>query len=72
MTAPVPNLVRIAVVGAGTIGRGWASLAASHGWHAALYDPDASAIDGAIDGEPDSVDVHRVDVHRAHHSLQQG
>ncbi len=49
MTASADSPVRLAVVGAGTIGRGWASLAAAHGWHTALYDPDARAIDGAME-----------------------
>jgi 3-hydroxyacyl-CoA dehydrogenase len=49
MTAPAESPVRLAVVGAGAIGRGWASLAAAHGWHTALYDPDARAIDGAME-----------------------
>jgi 3-hydroxyacyl-CoA dehydrogenase len=49
MTAPADGSTRLAVVGAGAIGRGWASLAAAHGWHTALYDPDARAIDGAMD-----------------------
>lgn len=49
MTAPADPSVRLAVVGAGAIGRGWASLAAAHGWHTALYDPDARAIDGAME-----------------------
>ncbi len=49
MTTSSGGPIRVAVVGAGTIGRGWASLCASHGWHTALYDPDARAIDGAMD-----------------------
>jgi len=49
MTAPAEPPVRLAVVGAGAIGRGWASLAAAHGWQTALYDPDARAIDGAME-----------------------
>ena len=39
---------KLAIVGAGAIGRGWASLSASHGWFTALYDPEARAIDSAI------------------------
>lgn len=38
----------MAVVGAGAIGRGWASLAATHGWHTALFDLEAKAIDEAM------------------------
>jgi 3-hydroxyacyl-CoA dehydrogenase len=48
MTAPDPRTRRVAVVGAGAIGRGWASLCAAHGWHTALFDTDARAIDSAL------------------------
>jgi 3-hydroxyacyl-CoA dehydrogenase len=58
MSSPPAQPPRVAVVGAGTIGRGWASLCASHGWHTALYDPDARAIDGAMD-----------EIHRRVHAL---
>ena len=41
---------RVAVVGAGEIGRGWAALLASAGWPAAVYDADANAVhDGVRD-----------------------
>src|SRR5262245_22244700 len=39
---------RVAIVGAGAIGRGFASLAAAHGWFTALYDPETRAIDSAF------------------------
>ena len=45
-TAPQP--VRVAVVGAGAIGRGWASLAAMHGWPVAILDTDTRAVDAAM------------------------
>ena len=48
MTDPQPAAPRLAVVGAGVIGRGWASLAAAHGWYTALYDPEARAVDSAV------------------------
>ena len=53
MTAPPPAAdpqapLHVAIVGAGEIGRGWASLTTSHGWHTALYDPETRAMDSAI------------------------
>lgn len=43
--APQPS---IAVVGAGVIGRGWAALAAAHGWPVAILDIDPRAADAAM------------------------
>jgi 3-hydroxyacyl-CoA dehydrogenase len=40
--------MRVAIVGAGAIGRGWATLCAVHGWHTALFDTDAKVIDEAL------------------------
>ncbi|MCL4866932.1 MAG: hypothetical protein KJZ47_13640 [Gemmatimonadales bacterium] len=37
----------VAVIGAGGIGRGWATLAVSHGWQVTLFDPSASLSDDA-------------------------
>lgn len=51
MTDPSTTL-RIAVIGSGTIGRGWAALAASHGWPVMLVDSDAHAVDGALEEVP--------------------
>jgi 3-hydroxyacyl-CoA dehydrogenase len=48
MTTAAPRTPAIAVVGAGAIGRGWASLCAAHGWKTALFDIDARAIDEAL------------------------
>jgi len=50
MTAPAPSAVptRVAVIGAGVIGRGWASLAAVHGWPVTILDTDARAADSAM------------------------
>ena len=44
-SAPQPS---VAVVGAGTIGRGWSALAASHGWSVAIFDTDVKAADSAM------------------------
>jgi 3-hydroxyacyl-CoA dehydrogenase len=41
-------LPRVAVVGAGAIGRGWAALTAAHGWETALFDTDVAASDRAL------------------------
>lgn len=42
----MPDLVppRVAVLGAGDIGCGWAALAASRGWHVAIYDSDTAQL----------------------------
>lgn len=40
--------VRVAVVGAGDIGRGWAALCASAGWMVSVYDQDARAQEEAL------------------------
>jgi 3-hydroxybutyryl-CoA dehydrogenase len=42
----MPDLVppRVAVLGAGAIGCGWAALAASRGWHVAIYDTDTAQL----------------------------
>lgn len=37
-------LVRVAVVGAGSVGRGWAALCVAHGWPVSLYDVEMSAL----------------------------
>lgn len=51
MTEQVHSL-RIAVIGSGAIGRGWAALAASHGWGVTLVDVDARAMDSAMEEVP--------------------
>lgn len=48
MTAPPPQEIKVAIVGAGTIGRGWAALAASTGWETALYDTEVNTADRAV------------------------
>ena len=49
MTAPQFTQPRVAIVGAGAIGRGWAALCASHGWETVLYDTDARTADAALE-----------------------
>ncbi|MGX9965332.1 3-hydroxyacyl-CoA dehydrogenase [Roseomonas sp. F4] len=38
---------KVAIVGAGLIGRSWAMIFARAGWHASLYDPSAAALEAA-------------------------
>ncbi len=47
MTAPAASSAKVAVIGAGAIGRGWAALCASAGWECTLYDTDVQATDRA-------------------------
>jgi 3-hydroxyacyl-CoA dehydrogenase len=47
MTTPEAAAPRVAIVGTGTIGRGWAALCASAGWHCALFDTDTMVADRA-------------------------
>lgn len=39
---------KVAVLGGGEIGRGWAALCASAGWPVTIYDADAAAAQGAL------------------------
>jgi carnitine 3-dehydrogenase len=48
MTAPAGSSPKVAIIGAGTIGRGWAALCASAGWECALFDTDVKAGDRAV------------------------
>jgi len=48
MTTPKAAPPRVAIVGGGTIGRGWAALCASAGWECALFDTDTAAADQAV------------------------
>ncbi len=48
MTAPTPPKLKVAIVGVGSIGRGWAALAAAHGWETALFDTDLKTADRAV------------------------
>ncbi|MDP3775107.1 MAG: 3-hydroxyacyl-CoA dehydrogenase NAD-binding domain-containing protein [Gemmatimonadales bacterium] len=48
MTTPAPQVVKVAIVGVGTIGRGWAALSAANGWHTALYDTEVNTADRAV------------------------
>ncbi len=36
--------VRVAIVGAGGVGRGWAALCAAHGWPVSIYDVEMAAL----------------------------
>ena len=48
MTAPAGPSPKVAIIGAGAIGRGWAALCASAGWECTLIDTDAQAGDRAV------------------------
>lgn len=48
MTAPATPALKVAIVGVGTIGRGWAALTAASGWETTLYDTDVPAADRAV------------------------
>lgn len=48
MTAPARSSTRVAVIGAGAIGRGWAALCVSAGWECTLFDTDVQAADRAM------------------------
>lgn len=41
--------VRVAVIGAGEVGRGWAALCVAHGWPVSIYDNDSAALHEARD-----------------------
>jgi 3-hydroxybutyryl-CoA dehydrogenase len=46
---------RVAIIGAGQIGRGWAALVVAAGWPVAIYDADADALARAVDEIADRV-----------------
>ncbi len=48
MTTPEPTKPKVAIVGAGSIGRGWGALCAAHAWPTVLVDTDAQAMDRAF------------------------
>ncbi len=56
--------VRVAIVGAGDIGRGWAALIAAAGWPVSLYDNDATTLQDAP-GEISLRARRLVELHRA-------
>jgi 3-hydroxyacyl-CoA dehydrogenase len=71
--------VRVAVVGAGEIGRGWATLCVAHGWPVALYDHEGSGLQSARDevmerarGLPSLIGADPESVERGVAGLQQG
>ena len=39
--------VRVAIVGTGDVGRGWAAMCVARGWPVALYDAEALALENA-------------------------
>lgn len=49
MTNQAPQIPRVAIVGTGEIGRGWAALAAAAGWQVSVFDIDARARAEALD-----------------------
>ena len=54
---------KVAVVGAGLVGRGWAIVFARAGREVALYDSDAAALDAAaslIDGSLADLEAHQL------------
>lgn len=55
---------RVAIVGTGETGRGWAALTVAAGWPVSIYDPDAEALGPAADVIGDRV-VHLVRLKRA-------
>lgn len=67
--------VRVAVVGTGDIGRGWAALIVAAGWPVALYDSSESALDGApaeIAARARAlVDLHRADAATVENGIRQ-
>ena len=48
MTAPPFTPPKVAIVGAGSIGCGWAALCVAHGWPTVIFDHDARAADKAV------------------------
>lgn len=49
MTTPqVTDSPKVALIGVGDIGAGWAALAAAHGWQTALFDTDLRTADRAL------------------------
>ena len=48
MTVPAGLSPKVAIIGAGAIGRGWAALCASAGWECTLIDTDVQAGDRAL------------------------
>ena len=67
--------VRVAIVGTGDIGRGWAALIAAAGWPIALYDSNESALDGApaevATRARALVELHRADATAVEKGIQQ-
>jgi len=41
--------VRVAVVGAGDVGRGWAAMCVAHGWPVSVFDSEAHSLSNAVE-----------------------
>ena len=50
-------MARVALIGAGLIGRAWAIVFAQAGWEVALYDAEAAAADRALAGVADGLEA---------------
>jgi 3-hydroxyacyl-CoA dehydrogenase len=59
---------RVAVIGGGPVGSGWATLTVAAGWSVAFYDPDSSRLAEGFDALPGRVRG-LVDLGRAHPDL---
>ena len=53
---PELNIPRLAVIGTGEVGRGWAALAVAHGWTVAIFDTDSASLHAAHDDIAGRVD----------------
>jgi 3-hydroxyacyl-CoA dehydrogenase len=66
---------RVAIIGAGEIGRGWAALAIGAGWPVAIFDPDSGVLAGAEEEIAERVDnlaqLRRAEVSVAQDALNQ-
>ncbi len=67
--------VRVAIIGVGDIGRGWAALIAAAGWPVTLYDSHEPAVDGApaeVAARARAlVELHRADGESVERGIQQ-
>jgi len=70
----MPDLVPpiVAILGAGEIGCGWAALAASRGWHVAIYDTDTNALQQAQENIADRAQTLVSMGHADHITAQEG
>ncbi|HEU5358557.1 MAG TPA: 3-hydroxyacyl-CoA dehydrogenase family protein [Gemmatimonadales bacterium] len=67
------NVPRLAVIGTGEVGRGWAALAVAHGWTVSIFDTDSASLHDAHDDIAGRVDrmaiAERADQHAADRGL---